>query len=119
MKVTYWTGHERSRPHWCRTRSRSSGRALASAISATRSPVSRTIRTIVAPRMTSVTTLERTRRTTNRATGSVLHLQVFPRIGVPGRDRGEDVLPLLRHHVRPDPVDERVPEHRHQVVVLE
>jgi len=65
MKVTYCTGHERSSPHWCRIRSRSSGRALASAMSATGSPVRRTIKKIVALRMRSVTTLYSTRRMMN------------------------------------------------------
>src|SRR6266850_3516120 len=49
----------------------------------------------------------------------LLHLQVFPGISVPGGDGREDVLPLLRHDARADPVDEGVAEHRDQVVVLE
>src|SRR5438876_10696078 len=81
------------------------------------------MRKIVALRMKSVTMLYRIRRTMNcpmpRARLLVLHLQVFPGIGIPGGDRREDVLPLVRHHPGPDRVDERVAEHRHQVVVLE
>src|SRR6059036_755964 len=62
------------------------------------------------------------RRTTNssmRRRPLLLHLQVFPRIGVAGGDSREHVLPLLRHYLGADRVDERVTEHGHQVVVLE
>src|SRR5262249_2536212 len=120
MNATYCTGHERSSPHWCRIRSRSSGRALASVISATGSPVSRTLRKIVALRMTSVTTLYSTRRMMNCAMSPrlVLHLDVFPGIGVAGGDGREHVLPLLQRHARTDGVDERMAEHGHEVVIF-
>src|SRR5215475_4387170 len=49
----------------------------------------------------------------------ILQLDVFPRIGIAGRDGREDVLPLHRGDARPDRVHERVAEHRDQVVVLE
>src|SRR5262249_27375974 len=49
----------------------------------------------------------------------VFHLQVLPRIGVTGGDGREDVLPFLRRDPRADRVDERVTEHRPQVVILE
>src|SRR2546427_7829565 len=49
----------------------------------------------------------------------LLHLQVFPRIGVAGGDGREHVLPFLRYYLGADRVDERVTEHWHQVVVLE
>src|SRR5207249_8632443 len=45
----------------------------------------------------------------------VLHLDVFPRIGIAGGDGREDVLPFLQHHPWTDRVDERVPEHRYQI----
>src|SRR2546427_1620541 len=49
----------------------------------------------------------------------LLQLDVLPRIAVARRDRGEDILPLLGRHPRPDRVDERVAEDGHEVVVLE
>src|SRR2546422_10800288 len=49
----------------------------------------------------------------------LLQLDVLPRIGIAGRDRGEDVLPLLGRDAGPDRVDERVAEDGHEVVVLE
>src|SRR5438132_8254997 len=49
----------------------------------------------------------------------VLHLDVFPWIGIAGSDGREDVLPLLQHDPWTDRVDERVPEHGYQIVVLE
>src|SRR2546427_1623149 len=49
----------------------------------------------------------------------VLHLQVLPGIGIARGDRREDVLPFLRHDPRADRVDERVAEHRHEVVVFQ
>src|SRR3989442_6541623 len=49
----------------------------------------------------------------------VLQLDVLPRIGIAGRDRGEDVLPLLGRDAGPDRIDERVAEDGHEVVVLE
>src|SRR5262249_17964953 len=121
MNVMYCSGHDRSSPQRWRTRSRSSGRALASARSATGSPVSRTTRKIVPLRMKSVATLESTRRMMNCVMPSqlVLHLDIFPWVRVAGRDRREHVLPLLQHHSRADCVDERVPEHRNQIIVVE
>src|SRR5688572_14708475 len=120
MNVTYCTGHERSSPHCWRIRSRSSGRAPDSAIISAGSPVSRTMRKIVALRMRSVTMLYSARRMMNCPIRLLrLQLDVFPRIGVAGRDRGEDVLPLLRRDLRADRVDERMPEHGHEVVVLQ
>src|SRR3989442_8245504 len=49
----------------------------------------------------------------------VLQLDVLPRIGIAGRDRGEDVLPLLGRDAGPDRIDERVAEDGHEVGVLE
>src|SRR5262245_39528733 len=49
----------------------------------------------------------------------VLHLQVFPGIGVARRDGREHVLPLLLGDAGADRVHERVAEHRHEIVVLE
>src|SRR6266850_5813768 len=61
------------------------------------------------------------RRTMNWTIGwrLVLHLDVFPRIRVSGRDRREHVLPLGERHPRPDGVHEGMAEHRDQVIVLE
>src|SRR5947208_15157717 len=121
MKVAYCTGHERSSPHWCRIRSRSSGRALASAMSATGSPVSRTIRKIVALRMKSVTTLYRMRRMMNcdMQRRLVLHLDVFPGIRVAGGDGRKDILPLLEHHPSADRGHEPLEEHGHEEGVFQ
>src|SRR5258708_5820638 len=49
----------------------------------------------------------------------LLQLQILPRIGVAGRDRREDVLPLLGREERAERVEEGMREHGHQVVVLE
>src|SRR4029453_3467070 len=49
----------------------------------------------------------------------VLHLQVLPGIGIAGGDGREDVLPLLRGDTGADRVDERVAEHRHEIIVVE
>src|ERR1041385_5416331 len=47
------------------------------------------------------------------------HLDVFPRIRVARGDGREHVLPLLRDDPGADRVDERVPEHGDEIVVLE
>src|SRR5678815_1561532 len=49
----------------------------------------------------------------------VLHLEVFPGIGIAGRDGREDLLPLLRGDPGADRVDERVAEHGHEIVVFQ
>src|SRR5678816_1328404 len=49
----------------------------------------------------------------------VLHLQVFPGIGIAGRDGRKDLLPLLRGDPGADRVDEPVAEHGHEIVVFQ
>src|SRR6266852_2405775 len=49
-----------------------------------------------------------------------LQLDVFPRIGIPGRHhRREHVLPFLCRDARPDHIDEGVAEYRDEIVILQ
>src|SRR5262249_13365813 len=52
-------------------------------------------------------------------TASPFKVDVFPRIGVGGRDCREDVLPPRRLDPRPERLHRRVAEHRDEVIILE
>src|SRR5205823_4730984 len=119
-------------------RSRSSARAPGSASRLTGSPVNLITAKMVRLRMNSVISAYQVRRMINRAMiaprvragpaalslvcrrGRFLQLDVLPRVGVAGSEvRREDVLPFRRCEARSDRIDEGMPEHRHEVEILQ
>src|ERR1041384_7361818 len=137
-KARYCTGQGWSRPHSARMRSRSSARAPGSASRLTGSPVILITAKMVRLRMNSVISAYQVRRSMKRTMtaprvragsaplsflcrrGGFLQLDVLKWIGIAGGEVGrEDVLPFRRRETWSDRVDEGVPEHRHEIVILQ